>query len=135
MASQTCKGLHQFWALPQHLAFFPHMWLMGRHATPEVTHNHTMWLTGRHAIPEVTCINSLTCDLRETMLRQRSPTLIPREVEVFPGGDNHSKNVLLLTYLGWLQPIYHNSWHVFIKTAKILLPVKALIKNINQQPH
>ena len=44
--------------------------------------------------------NSLTCDLRDTMPCQRSPTLIPREAEDFPRGGNHSKHVPLLTYLG-----------------------------------
>ena len=34
--------------------------------------------------------NSLTCDLRDTMPRQRSPTLTPREAEAFPRGDNYS---------------------------------------------
>ena len=43
--------------------------------------------------------NLLTCDLRDTMPHQRSPTLIPREVEDFPRGDNHSKHVPLPTYL------------------------------------
>ena len=53
--------------------------------------------------------NSLTCDLRDTMPRQRSLTLIPREAEDFPRGDNHSKHVPLSTYLASLQPIYYNS--------------------------
>ena len=43
--------------------------------------------------------NLLTCDLRDSMPCQRSPTLIPREAEDFPGGDNHSKHVPLPTYL------------------------------------
>ena len=43
--------------------------------------------------------NSLTCDLRDAMPHQRSLTLIPREAEDFPRGDNHSKHVLLLTYI------------------------------------
>ena len=81
--------------------------------------------------------NSLTCDLRDTIPRQRSPTLIPREAEDFPRGDNHSKHVPLPTYPAWLQPIYYNSRLLFIhaKTTKILLLVKTLIKNIEQQPH
>ena len=46
--------------------------------------------------------NLLTCDLWDTMPRQRSPTLIPRETEDFPRGDNHSKHVPLPTNLAWL---------------------------------
>ena len=75
---------------------------------------------------------------------------IPRGAEDFPRGANHSKHVPLSTYLAWLQPIYYNSRFVFIlvKTARILLVVKTLIKkhraatklissheNIEQQPH
>ena len=81
--------------------------------------------------------NLPTCDLWDTMPCHRSPTLVTREEEDFPRGDNHSKHVPLPTYLAWLQPLYHNSWFVFIhvKTAKILLVVKSLIKKIEQQPH
>ena len=43
--------------------------------------------------------NSLICDLRDAMPRQRSLTLIPREVENFPRGDNQSKHMPLPTYL------------------------------------
>ena len=42
--------------------------------------------------------NSLTCDLRDAMPRQRSPTLTPREAEAFPRGDNYSQHVPLPTY-------------------------------------
>ena len=58
-----------------------------------------------------------------------SPPL-PREVEDFPRGDNHSKHVPLPTYLTWLQPLCYNSWFVFIhvKTSEILLVVKTSIK-------
>ena len=65
--------------------------------------------------------NSLTCDLRDAMPRQRSLTLIPREAEDLPRGDNHSKHALLPTYLAWLQPIHYNSRFAFIhaKTTKI----------------
>ena len=106
LASQTCEGLRQVWALPRHLASFFFECL------------------------GIQFFNSLTCDLQDTMPHQRSPTLIPREAEDFPRGDNHSKHVPLPTYLGWLQPIYYNSRFVFIhvKTTKILLVVKTLIK-------
>ena len=62
---------------------------------------------------------------------------LPREAKDFPRGDNHSKHNPLLTYLAWLQPIYFNLKFVFIRvnTAKVLLVVKTLIKNIEQQPH
>ena len=45
--------------------------------------------------------------------------------------------ITLLTYLAWLQPVYHNPKLVFVhvNTAKVLLLVKTLIKNIEQQPH
>ena len=43
--------------------------------------------------------NSLTCDLQHAVPCQRSLTLIPREAEDFPRGDNHSKHVSLPTYL------------------------------------
>ena len=74
--------------------------------------------------------NLLTCDLQDTMPCQRSPILIPREAEDFPRCDNHSKHVPLPTYLAWFQPIYYDSRFVFIhvKTTKILLVVKTLIK-------
>ena len=50
--------------------------------------------------------NSLTCDLRDTMPRQRSLTLtlIPREAEDFPRGDRHFKHAPLPTYLICLSP-------------------------------
>ena len=41
-------------------------------------------------------------------------TLLPREAEDFPGGDNHSKHVFLPICLAWLQPIYYNLRFVFI---------------------
>ena len=104
LASQTCEALHQLWALPQHLAFFE-------------------WLGNQ-------LFNSLICDLCDTMPHQRSHTIIPREAEDFPRCDNHSKHVPLPTYLAWFQPIYYDSRFVFIhvKTTKILLVVKTLIK-------
>ena len=81
--------------------------------------------------------NLLTCDLWDAMPCQRSFTLIPKEAEGFPSGDNHSKHVPLLTYLVWLQPIYYNSRFLFIhaNTIKVLLVVKTDKKNINYQPH
>ena len=85
--------------------------------------------------------NSHTCDLRDAMPRQRSLTLtltvIPREAEDFPRGDNHSKRVPLPTHLAWLQPIHHNSRFSFmhVNIGKLLLVVKTLIKNIEQQPY
>ena len=52
--------------------------------------------------------NSLTCDLRDTIPRQRSLTLtltlIPREAEDFPRGDRHFKHAPLPTYLICLSP-------------------------------
>ena len=48
--------------------------------------------------------NSLTCDLRDTMPRQRSLSLLPREVEDFPRGDRHFKHMPPLTYLTYLSP-------------------------------
>ena len=41
-------------------------------------------------------------------------TLIPREAEDFPRGDNQSRHMPLPTYLDWLQPIYNNSRFGFI---------------------
>ena len=48
--------------------------------------------------------NSLTCDLRDAMPRQRSLTLIPREAEDFPRGDKHFKHVPPPIYLICLSP-------------------------------
>ena len=48
--------------------------------------------------------NSLTCDLRDAMPRQRSLSLIPREAEDFPRGDKRFKHVPLPTYLIYLSP-------------------------------
>ena len=138
LTSQTCEGLHQLWALPRHFCFrlMPHVtstppWLLRPVRSPAALsstltlsffwmHRHPvfqfahMWVTGRYTTPEVTHINSLTCDLRDAIPRQRSPTLIPREAEDFPRGFNHSKHVTLPTYLAWLKPIYHNSRYAFI---------------------
>ena len=62
--------------------------------------------------------NSLTCDLRDAMPRQRSLTLtltlILREAEDFSRGDNHFKHVPLPTCLAWLQPIHHNFRFAFM---------------------
>ena len=48
--------------------------------------------------------NSLTCDLRDAMPRQRSLTLIPREAEDFPRDGKHFKHVPPPTYLIYLSP-------------------------------
>ena len=48
--------------------------------------------------------NSFTCDLGDTIPRQRSLTLLPREEEDFPRGDRHFKQVLPLAYLIYLSP-------------------------------
>ena len=42
----------------------------------------------------------------------------------------------LLKSLAWLQPIYYDTWFVFIyvKTGKVLLAIKTLIKKHDQQP-
>ena len=81
--------------------------------------------------------NSLTSELWGTMPCQWSLTFLPREADNFPRGGNHSKYMPPLTYLGWLQPICYNSRLLFIhvKTKKVLLVVKTLIKNIEQQPN
>ena len=76
------------------------------YGTPCHTRGHShfhMWLAGRHATPEVTrTFNSLTCRLRDTMPRQRSLTLIPTEADDFSKGDNHFKHMPLPIYLAWL---------------------------------
>ena len=79
--------------------------------------------------------NLLTCVLQDVMSCQRSPTLTLREVENIRRGGNYYKHVPLPTYLAWLQPFYYDLWFIFIhvKTVKILLVVKTLIKNIEQQ--
>ena len=73
---------------------------------------------------------SFTCDLRDTIPRHRSLTLLHREAEDFPRGGNHSKHMAPLTYLAWLQPIYYNSSFVFIhiNITNVLLLVKTLMK-------
>ena len=43
--------------------------------------------------------NSLTFDLQDTMSHHWSLTLLPREMEDFPRGGNHSKHMPPLTYL------------------------------------
>ena len=48
--------------------------------------------------------NSLTCDLRDTMPRERSLPLLPREAEDFLRGDRYFKHVPPLTYLIYLSP-------------------------------
>ena len=92
------------------------------------------------------------------MPHQGSLTLLPREAEDFSGGSSRSGHMPPLTYLARLQPIYYNSWFIFIhiNITKVLLVVKTLIKkfffsgsvlenktvkqisnheNIKQQPH
>ena len=54
------------------------------------------------------CIGIQFFNSLHAMSCQRSLTLIPREAEDFPKGDNHSKHVSLPIYLAWLQPIYYN---------------------------
>ena len=49
-------------------------------------------------------VNSLTCDLQDTMPRHWSLTLLPREAEDFRRGDRHFKHVSPLTYLIYLAP-------------------------------
>ena len=56
------------------------------------------WLFCFFECLDIQFFNSLTCDLRDTMPRQRSLTLIPRKAEDFPSGDNYSKHVPLPTY-------------------------------------
>ena len=53
---------------------------------------------------DIQFFNLLTCDLPDTMPRQRSLTLIPRKAEDFPRGDRHFKHVFPLTYLICLSP-------------------------------
>ena len=90
-------------------------------------HSHThMWLAGCHAAPGVT--HTLACDLRGAMSRQGWLHSYQEKGRISLGGGNHFEHVPLLTCLGWLQPIYYNSWHVFIKTVKISLVVKTLNK-------
>ena len=48
--------------------------------------------------------NLLTCDLQDTMPRQRSPTLLPRQAEDFPRGDRNFKHVPPLAHLIYLSP-------------------------------
>ena len=48
--------------------------------------------------------NSLTCDLRDTMPRERSLPLLPREAKDFLRGDRYFKHVPPLTYLIYLSP-------------------------------
>ena len=54
---------------------------------------------------------------------------LPRKAEDFPRGGKHSKHVLLLTYLAWLQPIINNLKLIFkhVKNKDALLVVKALL--------
>ena len=55
---------------------------------------------------------------------------LPREAEGSPRGDNHSKHVPLPQYLAWLHQftIIFRFVFIHIKTIKILLVVKTLIK-------
>ena len=55
---------------------------------------------------------------------------LPRQVEDFPRGGSHSKHMPLLTCFAWLQPICYNP-----KFEKVLLVVKSLITNFEQQAH
>ena len=84
-----------FWPLP-HVTSTP-PWLLRpvRVSTSSELYPNT-WLFDCLGIQ---FFNSLTCDLRDTMPRQRSPTFIPREAKDFPRGDNYSKHVPLSTYL------------------------------------
>ena len=88
--------------------------------------------------------NSLTCDLRDAMSRQRSLTLIHMWLTGMPchaRGHSHSylgkqrislgwQACALPTYLAWLQPINYNFRFVYIHVniGKLLLVIKTLIK-------
>ena len=71
------------------------------------------------------------------MLRQESFTLIPREAEDFPRGGNHSGHMPPPTYLAYCNqfPVAFRFVFIHVKTLNILLVVKTLIKDIEQQPN
>ena len=68
-------------------------------------------LTGHHATSEVTTLISYNlCSLRDTVPRQKSPLsfptqAVPREVEDFRILCKYHRNVLLPTFLAYLQPV------------------------------
>ena len=68
------------------------------------SHSHMIYGTSCHGRSDSHYIfNSLTCDLRYTMPRQRSLPILPREVKHFPMGDKRFKHVSPLTYLIYLS--------------------------------
>ena len=76
------------------------------------------------------------CYLQDAVPFQWSPDASPypsREAEDFPGANNHSKYMPLLTYLDWLQPIIINLRYIVkhVKTRNILFLMKILIKTLN----
>ena len=139
MASQPHEGLHQLWALPRLLSVAYFSWLF-RHPLFWFTF---LFLTELARLPLVTYPSLCSAYVTYRMSCHASghqilPTQhLPRKAEDFPRGGNHSKHMPLLTCFAWLQPVYHNPKFVFIhvNTAKVLLVVKTLIKNIEQQPH
>ena len=73
--------------------------------------SHFLWLAGHHVISEViTVISYNLCDLQDITPHQRSPLsfsfqLVPRVAQNFPRGGKYSKDVLLPTFLVYLQPV------------------------------
>ena len=81
--------------------------------------------------------NSLTYDLRDIMPRQKSLTLIPREAE-HSLGVTINLSICLCTHsqIDCNQFTIILGLHLYMSILeKLLLVVKTLIKNIEQQPH
>ena len=79
--------------------------------------------------PSSTCVNyRMGCRASSHQALPVQP--LPRELEDFPRGGNHSKHVPLHTYQTWLQPICYDLGFVLIhaKLKIFLLVVKTLIK-------
>ena len=111
LASQTCEGLHQLWALSRLLSVAYFSWL-SRHPVFWFT---SLFLTQSVRLSLVTYPS--LCSVYVTYRtpchasgHQVLPTQhLPREAEDFPRGGSHSKHVPQPTYLAWLQPICYNS--------------------------
>ena len=101
LASQTCEGLHQLWALPGLLSVAYFSWLLWHPVFQFIS----LFPTQSVGLPLVTyssmcstCVTYRTpCHATGHQLLPTQP--IPSEVEDSPRSDKHFKHVPLLTYL------------------------------------
>ena len=109
-----CLYIAFFLAQPSLASSLTLLWTIARFLDPFYTFSPAHRRVIRNFTPPkpFECIgiqffDSHTCDLRDVMLRQRSPfppNPLPREVEDFPRGDRYFKHVPPPAYIIYLSP-------------------------------